>query len=206
MDQSILHDKDIREPLFDFLDEYYGKSRIIEEKQIGKSRADIAMVLPDMIVGIEIKSDADTYERLNRQIKDYDRFFDRNIIVVGSTHALRVREHVPESWGIISAEEENGKFDFYVVRKPALNTKRKIKLKMSFLWRPELADILAKNGMHRYAGKSKAFVSERIMEKVSEEVLDKQISDELFERDYTTVEETIKEYRTRQKRKTRSKI
>lgn len=34
-------------------------------------------------VGIEIKSDADTYARLDRQVKDYDRYFDRNIIVVG---------------------------------------------------------------------------------------------------------------------------
>lgn len=190
MEQSILHDKDIREPLFDFLDEYYGKVRIIEEKQMGKSRADIMMVLPDMIAGIEIKSDADTYERLKRQVRDYDKYFDRNIIVVGSTHALRVREHVPENWGIISAEEENGKFDFYIVREPALNLKRKIKLKMSFLWRTELADILSKNGMCRYTGKSKAFVSDRIIEKVPEEVLNRQISDELFERDYTTYEES----------------
>lgn len=190
MEQSILHDKDIREPLFDFLDEYYGKVRIIEEKQMGKSRADIMMVLPDMIAGIEIKSDADTYERLKRQVRDYDKYFDRNIIVVGSTHALRVREHVPENWGIISAEEKNGKFDFYIVRESALNLKRKIKLKMSFLWRTELADILSKNGMCRYTGKSKAFVSDRIIEKVPEEVLNRQISDELFERDYTTYEES----------------
>lgn len=59
-----LHDKDIREPLFDFLEEYYGKIRIIEEKQIGRSRADIMMVMTEAVAGIEIKSDADTYTRL----------------------------------------------------------------------------------------------------------------------------------------------
>ena len=31
----MLYDKDIREPLFDFLEEMYGKIRILEEKQIG---------------------------------------------------------------------------------------------------------------------------------------------------------------------------
>ena len=41
-------DKDIREPLFDFLEEMCGKIRILEEKQIGKSRADIVMVLPEL--------------------------------------------------------------------------------------------------------------------------------------------------------------
>ena len=48
-----LHDKDIREPLFDFLEEYYGKIRIIEEKQIGRSRADIMMVMTEAVAGIE---------------------------------------------------------------------------------------------------------------------------------------------------------
>ena len=34
----MLKDKDIREPLFDFLEEQYRKTRIIEEKTMGKSR------------------------------------------------------------------------------------------------------------------------------------------------------------------------
>ena len=51
----MLHDKDIREPLFDFLDERYGKNRIIEEKTMGRSRADVVMVTPDALYGIEIK-------------------------------------------------------------------------------------------------------------------------------------------------------
>ena len=51
----MLKDKDIREPLFDFLEEQYGKTRIIEEKTMGKSRADVVMVLEEELVGIEIK-------------------------------------------------------------------------------------------------------------------------------------------------------
>lgn len=42
----MLYDRDIREPLFDYLEERYGKVRVIEEKQMGRSRADIVMVLP----------------------------------------------------------------------------------------------------------------------------------------------------------------
>ena len=68
----MLRDKDIREPLFDFLDESYGKNRIIEEKTMGRSRADIVMITPTALYGIEIKSDADTYARLSSQVKDYD--------------------------------------------------------------------------------------------------------------------------------------
>ena len=87
----MLKDKDIREPLFDFLEDRHSKIRIIEEKTMGKSRADVIMVLENEVVGIEIKSDADTYARLSRQVKDYDRYFDRNIVVVGSRHAHHKR-------------------------------------------------------------------------------------------------------------------
>ena len=52
----MLLDKDIREPLFEFLEERYGKVRILEEKTVGHSRADVVMVIPEKIVGIEIKS------------------------------------------------------------------------------------------------------------------------------------------------------
>ena len=68
----MLKDVDIREPLFDFLEEKYGKIRIFEEKNIGKSRADAIMITDGNLFGIEIKSDADTYQRLERQVKDYD--------------------------------------------------------------------------------------------------------------------------------------
>ena len=60
----MLKDKDIREPLFDFLEEQYRKTRIIEEKTMGKSRADVVMVLEEELVGIEIKSDEDFHARL----------------------------------------------------------------------------------------------------------------------------------------------
>ena len=49
----MLLDKDIREPLFEFLEERYGKVRILEEKTVGRSRADVVMVIPEKIVGIE---------------------------------------------------------------------------------------------------------------------------------------------------------
>ena len=129
----MLKDKDIREPLFDFLEEQYGKTRIIEEKTMGKSRADVVMVLEEELVGIEIKSDADTYARLSRQVKDYDRFFDRNYVVAGSKHAHHVGEHVPEWWGIITVEEVDGVCDFYVLRKAEKNPKQKMIHKIKLL-------------------------------------------------------------------------
>ena len=193
----MLKDKDIREPLFDFLEDRHSKIRIIEEKTMGKSRADVIMVLENEVVGIEIKSDADTYARLDRQVKDYDRYFDRNIVDVGSRHAHHINEHVPEWWGIISVEEIDGLCDFYIVREPAANPKCKLLHKTKLLWRPEIAHIQELNKLPAYRQKSKDFVRKKILEKVPEETLHRQISDELFERDYTTIQQEIAAYKKR---------
>ena len=131
----MLYDKDIRDPLFDFLEKRYHKIRIIEEKQMGRSRADIVMVTEDSVFGIEIKSDADSYTR----------------------------------W----------------------------RDKMKLLWRPELAHIQQLNQLPKYKQKSKAFVIDKIIERVPQAVLKTQISDELFERDYHAIEDTIRLYKSR---------
>lgn len=191
----MLYDKDIREPLFEFLEETYGKIRIIEEKQMGRSRADIVMVTPDAVTGIEIKSDADTYARLKRQVRDYDRYFDANYIVVGVSHAMHIEEHVPAWWGIITAEQEEGRADFYILRRASKNPKTDKKKKLGLLWRPELAHIQELNGLPKYCQKSKDFVVEKLLDKVPEEILQKQISQELFERDYRIIGERIRAYK-----------
>lgn len=191
----MLHDKDIREPLFDFLEETYGKIRILEEKMMGKSRADVVMVTADALYGIEIKSDADSYTRLGRQVKDYNLYYDYNYVVVGTSHALHVEEHVPQWWGIITAEPEGDAVDFYILRRPEKNPALVWKRKISILWRPELAHIQELNGMPKYKEKSKLFVMGKILEKVPEEKLKSQLCEELFQRDYTVIDKEIKDYR-----------
>ena len=197
----MLLDKDIREPLFDFLEERYGKVRILEEKTVGNSRADVVMVIPDKIVGIEIKSDA----------------------VVGSTHAGHVAEHVPDYWGIISVEEydtgiksdtggkpdaeglEAGvsdklthKIDFYVVREMQPNPRADLLRTIRILWRPELAHIQETYSLPMYKGKSKDFVRTLIVDRLPAEIVHHEISEILFERDYAAMIEQIQEFRKAQ--------
>ena len=70
-----MYDKEIRESLFFFLEESYGKSRILEEKVIGRARADCVLIQEDSFMGIEIKSDHDSYSRLEGQVKNYNQYF-----------------------------------------------------------------------------------------------------------------------------------
>lgn len=196
-----LYDKDIRDPLFDFLEETYGKTRILKEKRTGNARADAVMITPKLLYGIEIKSDADTYARLGRQTKYYDWYYDRNILVAGTSHAAHVKEHVPEWWGIIMVEpDDNGEIDFYVLREADVNPRVKDKRKITILWRTELNRLLEKNGLPKYKEKSKLFVQDKLIEKVPGDTLWPQAYDELFERDYNTISQEIEEFRRRKRR------
>jgi hypothetical protein len=139
-------------------------------------------------------------------VRDYDNYFDYNYVVVGSSHGAHIGEHVPEHWGMISVEEtEGGALDFYVLREAKRNTAVDPLRKLALLWRPELVHIQEKNGMPKYAGKSKLFVQQKILEQVPPELLWGQVSEELFERDYTAIRDTINAYRIAKGQKPRRK-
>ncbi len=201
----MLYDKDIREPLFEYLEEHFGRVRILEEKNMGKSRADVVMITEDAFVGIEIKSDADTYARLDRQVKDYDTFFDYNIVAVGSSHAHHIVEHVPEWWGIITIDELEDGADFYMLRQMQRAPKADLKRQLTFMWRPELAHIQELNDMPKYKEKSKQFVIDKIYDRIEPDILKIQMCNELFERDYNSIAERINQYRIENGQKARRK-
>lgn len=183
--ENVLHDADIRDDLCLYLEELHGQVRFFDELTMGKSRADIVMVTQQELVGVEIKSDADTYERLSRQVKDYDRFFDRNYVVVGTSHAHHIREHVPEHWGVITVESDGKGLDFYLLRRPEKSPKMRFTNQMSLLWRRELAALQQKNGLYKYPGKSKMYVKKYLMDSVDKSILKQQMLETLFERDYS---------------------
>ena len=180
-----LLDRDIREPLFLFFELKYGKVRFIEEKDIGRARADVMMVTDDAVTGLEIKSDADSYVRLKKQVRYYDKYFDYNYAVVGKSHSLHIEEHIPKYWGVLVCFEDEDGVHFEEVKEPERNPKRKIDLKMSLLWRNELNNIRDDCLRYKYEHLSKPALRAKLIEKVSEDKLDELISRELFNRDYT---------------------
>ena len=175
-------DKDIREPLFDYLDERYGKVRTIEEKIIGKSRADVLAIVEGEIIGFEIKSDNDTYARLKRQIKDYEHFCNRCYVVVGESH-IHVSEHIPDYWGIIVVNNENVIVDRDAAQCPKVKIfdqldlvdrdaaqcpKVKIFDQLDLLWRNELSNIQEKEGLPKLANKRRREIYQRLIRDISE--------------------------------------
>ncbi|MCR5147344.1 MAG: sce7726 family protein [Eubacterium sp.] len=179
-------DKDMREPLFDFLEELYGKIRIIEEKVIMKSRADVLGVIDGAIVGCEIKSDSDSYQRLPDQIKDYDKYCDYSYLVIGKSHSVHAAEHIPDYWGIICISDDEIASDenIKILRKAQMCPKVKLSNQFQLLWRNELAQLLLINHLPKCTGKNKKEISKLLIEKVDNDLLREQFTEMLFERDY----------------------
>ena len=182
----MMYDRDIRPYLYDLLDEKFPRVRTFDEKIIGRSRSDIFAVTDGALIGFEIKSDADTYTRLPSQVKSYDKFFDYNYIVVGKSHAKQVEKHVPTHWGIIVLEE-GGDVSFSELRPAAPNPKIKVSNQLRFLWRRELVSVLEKCGLPKYTSKSRAFSEKALVQRASPEKIKATMTNELFERDYTTL-------------------
>ncbi|SEQ55291.1 hypothetical protein SAMN02910369_02003 [Lachnospiraceae bacterium NE2001] len=193
-------DKDMREPLFEYLEDRYGKVRIIEEKVIKKSRADVLAIVESGILGFEIKSDSDSYARLGRQVKDYDKFCDKCYAVVGESH-IHVDEHIPDYWGIIVINKEN----VIVERDAEECPKVKLQNQLDILWRNELLNIQLKEGLPKLANSKRTDIYKRLIDTAGEPTIKADVCEQLFERDYTIFDD-INKAKTSSRVKTSKRI
>ena len=172
--------KSIKEILISYLKATNHEMRIYQEKSIGSSICDL-MTVTDKLTGYEIKSDIDNYQRLDSQVKAYDKFFDKNYIVVGHRHIASAPDKVPKHWGIICMKEDSVE----IYRQAKSNKAVSRRSQLSVLWKLELKNILMKNSMPLYAQREKGYIADRIVEKVDETMLGLQIAYELLHRDYS---------------------
>ncbi len=155
MEDYKLNDKDIRRVIYESFSGETSEARILEEFPMGDSRADILLVTKTKLIGLEIKSDRDSFVRLERQIRDYEKFFDTNYLVVGTYHVEEALQTVPAHWGIYEVyETAEGAFQIELVRGAGMALKDNIEEKLYLLWRNELMRIirayrLAKGNLQR---------------------------------------------------------
>lgn len=180
-----MNDKAIRKILIAYLQSSCDRVRIYQEKSIGNSICDL-MTVTDCLTGYEIKSDIDNYSRLEEQVRQYNRFFDYNYIVVSSKHLKSAETKVPQSWGIICILEDN----VTVVREAKINDKVSRRRQLSILWKIELKNLLIKNEMPLFAQKEKGYIADKISTSVERHLLGRQIAQELMERDYSVYDAT----------------
>jgi hypothetical protein len=93
----------------------------IFELNVGNSRADICMVNGKSMV-FEIKTEYDSFNRLENQLNDYIDAFQYVNVVVPSRNADLIQQHIPDFVGIITYTQNlNGSISFKVFRDPIEN-------------------------------------------------------------------------------------
>lgn len=166
----MLKDSDMRLILIDELNRINSQHnyRIIEELAVcdGEARVDVA-VANGRLCGYEIKSDADTLERLALQQKCYDKTFDMVSIVVGEKFKNSIDKHIPDYWGIyIVSEYPNG---CKIKKKRAAKINRNIEVAalLELLWKDEIVFLLKEAGIKGISGKNRRILRKMVMDNFS---------------------------------------
>jgi len=138
----MLKDADIRAVLLRNLNEIYSEDEetvIINELGIdhGATRIDVAVV-NGILHGFEIKSEADTLERLPHQMKYYNRLFERMTIVIDQRFLDSVKEIVPSWWGIQVVKRKKDGIVLVNKRKGRRQTSQDKDLLLKLLWKEDL--------------------------------------------------------------------
>lgn len=163
----MLKDNDIRVTLIDELNRINAQHdyRIIEELAVcdGEARVDVA-VANGRLCGYEIKSDADTLERLALQQKCYDKTFDTVSIVVGEKFKDRIEECIPNYWGIYVVYEYSGRCKIKRKRAAKVNKNIEANSLLELLWKEEIIKLLRNAGIKGISGKNRRLLRQIVID------------------------------------------
>lgn len=128
---------------------YDPAARIVDELSLcqGAARVDLAVV-NGSIAGYEIKSAADTLDRLARQRAVYNRALEFVVLVCAETHIVAARRRVPAWWGLwIASADASGPtpdvaMRFTELRQARPNPKLDVRATAELLWRDEAVALL----------------------------------------------------------------
>lgn len=174
-----MKDSDIRKIILSNLSQKYKndpETRIIEIGLCqGEARVDIAVV-NGSIHGYEIKSNQDTLKRLAGQVVLYSRTLDYITLIAGDEHLDEAIRIIPEWWGVIEAKKNKKNIKLHKIRASQKNPILDPEAIIQLIWRDEALEVLRKRGLHKGCmSKTKWFLWERIIDKLSLDELRKEV-------------------------------
>lgn len=141
----MIKDNDIRDLLHkEFKSNKTSLNRIcMDEVGLCQSQSivDIA-IITDTIHGIEIKSEADTLNRLAQQMDTYNKCLRYITIVTCENHLSKVLEIVPSFWGVKLVKYDNNILQIETIREEKENINVDKYSFVQLLWKDETFNIL----------------------------------------------------------------
>lgn len=108
----------------------------------GACRVDIA-VINGHIRGLEIKADADTLDRLPRQVAAYGEVVDKASLIASPRHIDAAVAMIPAWWGVVVAHRGlRSGVTFHRIREERVNRTVDPVMLARLLWRPEAVAML----------------------------------------------------------------
>lgn len=143
---GVLRDAELREAVHKRLLNHAWRSDdtlVVDELGVlhGAARVDIA-VINGHIRGLELKADADTLNRLPRQIDAYGQVVDRASLVTTDRHIDGALKLLPPWWGVVTASATASGVQFRRLRPERANPDVDIVALLALLWRSEALDLL----------------------------------------------------------------
>jgi hypothetical protein len=167
-----MRDREIRAALRIQIESVYrndATTLVIDELGLceGDAIVDIAVV-NGSLTGYEIKSEADTLQRLPRQVEVYSRLLDQVTVVSSSRHLQKVKQIVPDWWGLLEATAGTDEIEFRVMRQPNVNPSVDSFALAQLLWRDEALAVLKELGLDKgIRNKTRRDIWKRLSESTS---------------------------------------
>lgn len=148
-----------------------------------KVRIDIA-VINGCVHGYEIKSSADTLERLPAQLALYKRCLGKLTVVCAPKHTERVMKSAPLWCGVVEAEKgPRGGIALSTIRRDRTNPNIELDQLAHLLWRGEAIELLSRHGTcQKILRQSRAQLYKHLAELMTIEQLTKSIREFMLAR------------------------
>lgn len=137
----------------------------------------------DTLVGVEIKSDKDTFTRLQRQASYYEANCDVTYVAVGE-RLLKKMHEIPPNFGILLCYDGGDAIQVELVREPTASPPT-LEALYSLLWRDELIHLLRLHDLYKGMSKARVYQMLEVLAPLGE-VVRPQIKKLLYERDWKT--------------------
>ena len=150
MEKKLFKDQDIRSILNYKLEKRYRDADTIIINELGLlqglCRIDVA-VINNIIHGYEIKSEADTLDRLPFQAEYYNQVMDKITLICSECHFDNALKIIPDWWGVkLVTRNKKNNIKIYTYRKEYQNRNIEPISLIKLLWKNEVADLLLSKG------------------------------------------------------------
>ena len=160
---------------------------VIEELGLGRgsARADLIVLTADAIVGIEVKSAADSLSRLPAQAGWYARVCDTCVLAGDAGHVAAAADLLPGWWGRTSVDHDG----VVVAAPPGPNPDPDPDALAQMLWMPELKAAVAAAGQGGgTAGMERADVA-RVLVRAAGSDIGRLVREQLLQREWSVTSE-----------------